>query len=303
MEQIRDLKKNRWLIERCIEVNGKSPEHNFDYYMYIEDTGVSNVFCSFGNDEGLLAQWLPGFKEWFIIGEPISGEHRAHELIVEAAGQLLDDSSKLVVETSPELRKKLLRQKITVGKPRFSLFWPVFDFNSWSGYGLNGGDWKKVRNVRNQFYKVNKVELVDSVRVEKSLLHFLIDDWVSRRSQTDADRFKNNKVYSERYHKMVDRGFEGFTLAKTLIVNGVPSSITAGWPIPNSKGYYSAVGIYKYGIEGLGEVANYEDLVMQKDQGYDFVDFGGSPESLLYFKQKFKPTRIYKSMTYSIKSG
>ena len=79
-----------------------------------------------------------------------------------------------------------------------------------------------------------------------------------------------------------------------------PCTITAGWRIPNTKNYYSAVGILDYSYPELGEVANMDDLDRLKRKGFDYVDFGGSDETLLSFKKKFRPEKIYKTYIFSI---
>ena len=89
-------------------------------------------------------------------------------------------------------------------------------------------------------------------------------------------------------------------MAKTLYVNGKPATITAGWKIPNSNYYYSAIGIVDYSYVGLGEIANIDDLNRLKREGYKCVDFGGSDRVLLRFKKKFKPEKIYKTYIFSI---
>ena len=70
--------------------------------------------------------------------------------------------------------------------------------------------------------------------------------------------------------------------------------------IPNSKGYYSNMGILNYKYDGLGELSNWDDLCFLKKQGYEFVDFGGSDDRILEFKKKFKPHKVYKTYIFSI---
>ncbi|MEK6869533.1 MAG: hypothetical protein AABX74_04840, partial [Nanoarchaeota archaeon] len=94
--------------------------------------------------------------------------------------------------------------------------------------------------------------------------------------------------------------FKGMDMAKTLYVNGKPCTITAGWKIPNTKNYYSSIGIFDYSCQGLGEIANMDDLNRLKKQGYEYADFGGSEKALLSFKRKFRPEKIYKTYIFSI---
>ena len=62
------------------------------------------------------------------------------------------------------------------------------------------------------------------------------------------------------YLNLINNDFKGIDIAKTLYVDGRPSTITAGWRIPNSNNYYSAIGIVDYSYPGLGEVVNIDDL-------------------------------------------
>jgi hypothetical protein len=158
---------------------------------------------------------------------------------------------------------------------------------------LRGKEWKKIRNIRNRFYKQHKVKVVDTKKVPKEELRRILDDWLKRRNAHD-------RVEKHYYVNLIENNLKGVDMAKTLIVDGKPCSITAGWKIPNSNNYYSSIGILDYSYEGLGEVTNIEDLKRLKRENYDYVDFGGSDKVLLYFKKKFKPEKIYKTYIFSI---
>ena len=99
---------------------------------------------------------------------------------------------------------------------------------------------------------------------------------------------------------MIDLNFEGVDHARTMVVDGRPCSITAGWKIANSNNYYSGVGIYNYAAENIGEVANLEDLFFLKQGGYEKIDFGGGGKALTAFKMKFKPTSLYKTYSFPV---
>ena len=89
-------------------------------------------------------------------------------------------------------------------------------------------------------------------------------------------------------------------MTKTMYANGKPCTITAGWKMPNTKNYYSSIGILDYSYWDLGEIANIDDLNRLKKEGYEYADFGGSEKALLSFKRKFKPEKIYKTYVFSI---
>ncbi len=304
MKFIEDVQDNAEMIENCISRYGSSPEHNYCHYRNLEECGAKNIFISFGNSRGILAQHFKSIGEWVMIGDVLAPENERLDLLFKAIESI---SGKFVVEVSEGFRRKIVEKtssnKCIAAEPRYALYWPVFDFSKWTGDKLEGGDWKKLRNIRNHFIKQNKVEIVDSSSISKERLKALIIEWAAMRSQmgVEVDKRGNNKALCGRYLNMVESGFAGIKLAKSVLVNGEPCSITAGWEIPNSnKGYYSGVGIYNYKYDGLGEYANMEDLSMLKAKGYDLVDFGGSPKSLLNYKLKFRPTGIYKTYTFVI---
>ena len=110
----------------------------------------------------------------------------------------------------------------------------------------------------------------------------------------------NDTVDKEYYLNLIDSNFKGVDMAKTMYVDGKPATITAGWKIPNTKDYYSAIGIVDYSFPGLGEIANIDDLNRLKRMGFKYVDFGGSDKILLQFKRKFKPEKIYKTYIFSM---
>ena len=93
--------------------------------------------------------------------------------------------------------------------------------------------------------------------------------------------------YTEMYLNFIKNDFEGTDMARSVVVNNEPCTITAGWKIPNSNNYYSAIGLYNYKYGGLGEIANIDDLTQIKKEKYEYADFGDSTESLLQFKKKF----------------
>ncbi|MBI2574308.1 hypothetical protein HYV82_00285 [Candidatus Woesearchaeota archaeon] len=311
MEFIEDTVAERKLIESCIGKNGSSPEHNYHHYQNLEETGAKNVFLSFGSGKGILAQHFKGVNEWMMIGDVIAPEQERITLLFEAVDSCLKNRGKFVVEAPEQLRKEIIayaggkssKSAYAIGKPRFALYWPVFDFSKWNGEKLEGGEWKKLRNIKNQLYRNGNVETVDSATVPAERLRQLVKEWTRQRGQHGQYSYRrsNNKTFHERYLRLIENGFAGTRLAKSILINGEPASITAGWDIPNSDhSYYSAIGIYDYRHEGLGEVANIEDLALIKGTGYKYADFGGSPKPLLNFKLKFRPTSVYKTYTFAV---
>ena len=72
---------------------------------------------------------------------------------------------------------------------------------------------------------------------------------------------------------------------------------------PNSKNYYSCIGIYDYDIDNLAEVSNILDLIEIKKLGMEKADFGGSEQALLNFKMKFHPDEFYRTDIYAVEKN
>lgn len=297
---IYDVVKHQKKIKNSIKRYGHSAEHNYLHYLYNETEWDKNILFDFGNDKILLAQLYEANKVWSLFPNGIlAPEDERLDLLLEAANYILkkQKAKKFVVEVSENLRKNILnkfkiKNSFRVCNYTYILYWPLYNMNLWDSK-LKGGKWKKLRNVRNRFYKKNRVRVKDSKNVSKEELKGILLTWLKRRST-------NDRVDKDYYFNLIDNNFKGVDMAKTLYVNGKPCTITAGWKIPNSNNYYSSIGILDYSYPGLGEVANIDDLNRLKRQGYDYVDFGGSDKVLLYFKNKFKPEKIYKTYIFSI---
>ncbi|MBN2454750.1 DUF2156 domain-containing protein [Candidatus Woesearchaeota archaeon] len=309
IEVISNVKEEGRLISRCIEKYGYFPEHNYYYYRMLEESGAENRFIRIDNKYGILGQFYPSQKEWYFITGVIAPEKKRAEILMEVIRYCLNGrGSKIAIDCTGDfwriMGKRISETRgLRAIRPRFILYWPVFDMKKWDGYSLRGRRWKKLRNTLNRFYKKHNVRVVNSADVPKEKLSKVVDDWVKQRRMMDYgyDRKDSNMEYYERYHNLVNSGFEGMKFAKTLVVDGVPSTITCGWEIPNiEKGYYSGVGIYNYKFEGMGEAANIDDLKRLKRAGYEHVDFGGSPKPLLDFKRKFRYHDVYKTYTFTV---
>lgn len=292
----------------CIAAFGRAPEHNYTYFLTTAE-GAQSLFLKSESGHGALLNFREKAKEAVMIAEALAPKEKQIEFLHQAISTCFSQLpiKKLVVEQDEALRAETLKSLKGTGykalAPRYALYWPVFKMREWSGGAMQGEDWKKLRNIKNRFYSEHNVEAVDSTAVAKDKLKKIVQDWVERRKLLGmgANRKDSNLAYYQRYIDMIDFNFEGTKFAKTLVVDGEPCSITAGWEIPNNdKAYYSAMGITNYRHEGLGEVANLDDLNRLKSAGYELVDFGGSPMPLLKFKLKFRPSFVYVTHTYSI---
>ena len=156
------------------------------------------------------------------------------------------------------------------------------------------GKLKKLRNVKNHFLKLHDVDIIPSKEIKKEKLDMVVHQWRKNRPKIERN------YYTEMYLNFIKNDFEGTDIARSLVVDKEPCTITAGWKIPNSKNYYSGIGLYNYKYSGLGEVANIDDLTQIKRKKFLFADFGDSTESLLNFKKKFGPEYFYKTYWFHI---
>lgn len=294
--------------KKCIARHGRTPEHNYTYFLSTAE-GAQSIFLQSKEGYGALANYREKAGEAVMISEALAPREKQVEFLHEALDKCFSQLliKKFVVEQDEALKEETLKSLGKSGyratSPRYALYWPVFRMNEWAGDAMQGEDWKKLRNIKNRFYSEHKVEVVDSATIDPEKLKKIVNDWVERRKLLGlgTDRKDSNLAYHQRYLDMIDLKFEGTKMAKTFVVDGEPCTITAGWEVPNNPGsYYSAIGISNYRFEGLGEMANLDDLTRLKKEGYKLVDFGGSPMPLLKFKLKFRPHFVYVTQTYAI---
>ena len=299
LKLIYDVVKHQKKIKNGIKKYGHFAEHNYLHYFYNQTGGDKDIFFYFGKDKSVLTVFYKKGNVWSPFPNGIlAPKDERLDLLLEVADYILkkQKAKKFVVEVSEDLRKEILNKFEAENSFRARsadiLYWPMYNMDSWDSK-LRGSKWKKLRNVRNRFYKRNKVMVKDSKEVPKEDLKGILLNWLQKRKD-------NDRVDKSYYFNLIGNNFKGLDMVKTMYVNGRPCTITAGWKIPNSNNYYSSIGILDYSYSGLGEVANIDDLNRLKRKGYDYVDFGGSDKFLLYFKRKFKPEKIYKTYIFSI---
>lgn len=296
-------------VKRCIDRFGYTAEHNYRYFLSTAELGAKNFFLKSDEGYGILAHYREKTQEAIMLSEPLAPEGCRVSLLHDALDTCFAELKikKFIVEQNEALRGETLKTLADKGYKAlgtlYSLYWPVFIMERWTGERMEGAEWKKLRNIKNRFYASHSVEIVDSRAVDKEKLKSIVNKWVNQRGALarDANRKDSNFVYSEQYLNMIDAGFDGLKYAKTFIVDGEPCTITAGWDIPNSdNGYYSSFGVCTYDFQDIFEIANIEDLCSLKRKGYKLVEFGGSTFPLLRFKLKFKPYFTYITHTYTI---
>lgn len=304
-EILEDVEAEKKLISDTIKRYGSDPEQNYGYFLSHNDKNNKCIYLKAGK-YGILTTYDERIHHWVMISIPIAPKHKQVRILHEALDYLSSKKkmNKFMVEFGTEQKKHVTERfkNYAIHRPNCVLYWPVFDMKTWDGNLLEGGKWKKLRHMINRFTKSHHVKIVDSATVDKSKLKEVVDTWTNLRNITGygVNRKDSNRTDKDEYESLVDQGFKSCSFAKTVLVDGQPASITAGWEIPNSHSYYSAVGVYDYSYDYLGEYANWSDLVMLKKAGYDKVDFGGSPKPLLQFKKKFKPSNIYTTYIFTI---
>ena len=295
MKLYSDIKTGKAVIINSIKKFGYLPEHNYYHHLYMENKNYRALFFSFSKNAGVIG----GIKGnvWYFTTEVLAPKNERTELFCKALDYALkkEKAKKVVVEAGEGFRKEILAKlssKYKIVSLNYSLYWPIYNLVS---QGLKGKKWKKLRNLRNGFYKNYKIEVKDAKSINKKYLSSILSLWVKRRAF-------NDRVDTNYYKNIIGNKFKGFGMANSILLNGVPCCISAGWKIPNSSSFYWAIGIHNYSHKNLGDFANLQDIIAAKNKGHSFVDLGGSLKNLLYSKMKLKPEKIYKTYVFSIKA-
>lgn len=297
MKIIKDVRQTGSEIQSCLQQYGHLPQHHYDFYLNYTQPGAKNIFFSFGHQEGILGYCKNNI--WRILTEPVALPEKKIFILLEVIDWIFKKSQtkKIVLEDMTEDFRKEILQAIKNShwraiQPSDILFWPVFNLKDWDEK-LSGKQWKRLRNIRNRFFQEHQVEIKIAWQVNKEDLKKVVYQWLNQRRAKD-------RVHYRPYLRFIDNDFQGCQINRIILVDGQIVSITAGWQIPNSQSYYSAIGLNSYDCPYIGEIANLDDLTELKKRGYYQVDFGGSDKSLLAFKMKFHPQTIYKTYTFSL---
>lgn len=181
---------------------------------------------------------------------------------------------------------------LKISRANHSYYWPVIDLRLWND-DLSGKEWHKTRNMIKHLYKGNEVKIESAAKINKELLKKVVYGWKSNRKGSDRADYWH-------YINLIDNNFEGTDYASSVLVNGEPCSIAAGWRIPNTNSFYLSMMMHNYKIKGMGEFMYIEILKYLKSMGIDMANLGGSKKNLLAFKEKFNPHHIYKTHKFSL---
>jgi len=287
------------IARKCIAMYGNCEEHHYEHFLNFADKKKKPFFFDFSG-YGVLAFKFKDGKTWQVMREILAPKEKRTKIMLDFADYVLNKLKaetlkiELVEDTREDLLKHLQEKKLRALKVNYYLDWPLFDIEKWDD-NLHGGDFKNLRNIKNKFYREHKVEFVPHDELGKEELKRIVHDWRKNRKNS------NQAKYHEYLHA-IDSGFQGFDETRIMIVDGKVRAITAGWKVANSEQYYSSLGIIDYSIDRLSEIANLDDLSYLNSRGYKIVNFGGSEDKLLEFKKKFKPSSMYRTYIFSVKT-
>ncbi|GIU69963.1 MAG: hypothetical protein KatS3mg002_1199 [Candidatus Woesearchaeota archaeon] len=293
---IKDIERNKELIENILENQGSYSEHYYYCYLYnIEKNEIPHVFV-WGEDKAILSTLDNRCNEWIIFSGILSHEKEYISLLRQFLDYVFSKGAKKVwCEFKTDLRKKVLKSfkdsDYKINKIKYTLTWPVFDMRIWNGDKMEGKKWKNTRYYWNKFFKEHKVEFREYHPEDKNILIELVKKWKKERNRKD-------KTYVDYYFNIINNDFHGYN-TRIMIVDDKICGITAGYPLKNNT-YYSSIGIVSKEFDRAGDIANMDDLITLKKKGYELIDFGGGEKNLIEFKSKFKPTSYYKTHLFSI---
>lgn len=298
MEVISDIAKNKDIIQDILSKHGCSAEHNYYCYVYnIESWDVPYVFL-FEKNYLILSKYDTLDNDWYMIVEPVCPDEKKIGFLISAIDYAFSRNVRKVwLELETKTRHSLMiafrsNKKYKINKINYTLNWPVYELDKWTGDKMDGKEWKDLRYYWNKFFREHKVEFLTSDKVSKDEMKRLVHSW--KKTRTTGDR-----AYIDYYLHAIDKDFFGYDINRIMIVDGKVAAITAGFE--SRRGYYySTIGLYDKGIDRCNEIANLDDLINLKKSGYKVVDFGGVEKKSLPFKDKFRPTRHYKTHIFSI---
>jgi hypothetical protein len=299
MDMISNILENKDKVTRVINKFGCSPEHNLHHFLNFDRH--EKVFISFGNSRGIFASFNRSSHTWFIFPRCIfCDEKEKINLLLAFADNCLYEKSarKIWIELEEYLYRDLVDKfkenpnyNIEICRINKTYYWPVINLMLWDKE-LQGKKWQKIRQTLNKFHKNSKVELIEACDVPQNELKKIVREWENRRNSKD-------RAYILQYLNLIEKRFGWTDYSMAMLIDKQPAAIMAGWEIPNSKDFYLSVMLHDYSKDRIGEVIYIKTLNHLKGMGFQSVELGGCDDALLSFKQKFHPSRIYKTYEFS----
>jgi len=291
-------------VQQSINKFGSKPEHNTNYYFHNKAKNSKNIVFDFSDDKLILSSYDEKLNIWSLFPSGIlAPAEESVDLLLEFCRYCLEEKSgrKLIMEIDDKIFKGL-KGRIRNMSLNFKIlnvnlvrYWPIIDLKLWN-QDLKGKRWRKLRKMKNKFFKNNEINIIPSAELPKTALKKVVFDWKENRKGRDRiDEFL--------YTNFIENDFSGIDYAMSICVGNVPYSISAGWKIPNTNSFYLSIMLHNYKIKGLGEAMYLESLNDLKNMRFDSVDLGGSDMDLLLFKQKFHPSHNYKTFEFSVKKN
>lgn len=291
-------------IKEAITKFGYAPEHNYWWYEYcggiaeFEDANTEkqkNVFVLWPDGSGLLTK--ENSKEFFIFSEALAPPKKRITILNEYLREVLGSgkAEKVTLEMKTAERFKLLNSlapELEALPVNYTLTTPIMDLITFNPE-LPGKKFKYIRKAKHKFKKAHKIEVTDAKKTPRKDLHALIDRWKEKRKGKD-------RTAETGYRNIIEGEWRGTDHAHAFTIDGVVRGLNAGWRIPNSKGYYGAIGVHDYSLSDFGALLYLEDLKWMKEEGYEEADMGGGGEALTEFKNKFGPSRSYTTEIFTI---
>ena len=171
MDIIDDINDGKNEIINIIKKHGSAREHNYWFY-YNQQTDYAKIYFFKFKDSGIFSI---GYKSgiWELIGEVIAPEKKRLELFNKFLDYvLLRKKDKKLFMFIPEkffngvddVLQKSNKYRMTSTPDVYST--PVFNTENWNE-NLEGGNWKKLRNIKNKFLKSYNVEFIPSKEIDK----------------------------------------------------------------------------------------------------------------------------------------
>ena len=293
MQLIFDIEEKKELIGDSIKKYGHGVEHNYWNLRYLNGKGTRSAFFE---EDGMGVMCISYAGIWEMLPGILAPEEKRLGVLEKFLNYLFarEDAKKVFIIASEECRNKIKTMKEYKLPKYFRTFYlPVYNLKDWDA-AMPGKKWKKLRNLKNKLYSEHKVEFVPCTNIGKEALKALLYSWKKRRNAADG------LWQGHFYDNVLENNFEGIENARSLVVDGIPCTISGGWKIPKSSSYYSALGLLNYRFEGIGEAGIIEEFNLLKGEGYEHVNFGQSEKSLLDFKKKFYPGEIKEEVLFSV---
>lgn len=233
-----------------------------------------------------------------VISEPFVPLEEKEDIFLAVLHYIFSQKTikKLLVEDWTFDLKRRIEAKLPalslVARRGATFVWPVLQLSDFDEH-LRGRKWKRMRYIKNIFFKKPQLSVKDASEVDKSCLKQLVQLWKSQKRSGE-------RVYDYQYINAIERQFIGCDIKKVVLLDGKPVALTAGWRIANSGGYYSFLDIHNYNCQYAGEFANLIVLLELKQKQFSFIDFGGSDKRLFAYKMKFHPSNSYKTSSFYI---